>query len=192
MKKFTILAAVFCAMFATASFAGMDGKAFKKDMTPEQKAEMHEMKMKKCMEMGKSEEVCKEKMANFKKDGKKMTAEEKADWVAKKEKMANMTDEEKAEFKAKMDDKKDKANKKGKEGQAKAKDKAREGKDIADKKAMKHKEGATDKKSELKKALDETEEEVTETYDEVRDEFSEPKPATEEKKPGFLNKLKFW
>ena len=102
MKKLSILAAMFGILFITAPGATAEGcKKNLKDMTPEQKAEWKqkkEEKLKKCTEMGKSEEECKQKMIG-KKTGKSDDAKQK--WKGKKE---GKSEEAKQEWKEKMND----------------------------------------------------------------------------------------
>jgi len=95
MKKLLTAAALIGVMFASASFAECPGKKHKnrENMTTEQKAEFRQKKLERCVERGKSREECQKKMEQKKERMANMTAEERA---AKREKRANMTDEERA------------------------------------------------------------------------------------------------
>ncbi|MCL1785810.1 MAG: hypothetical protein FWG39_01505 [Alphaproteobacteria bacterium] len=111
MKKLLTFTAVFGMMFMAAANAN-EGKKWA-EMTPEQKAEMKQKKMEKCMEKGKSSEECKKVMMNKKEKGcpdaakndkdecpkkARMTEEERAAW---REKKASMTDQERAAWQEK-------------------------------------------------------------------------------------------
>jgi len=120
MKKLSILAAMFGILFLAAPAANAEGgkKSFK-DMTPEQKAEwkqQKEDKIKKCTEMGKSEEECAQKMKDkMKGKMKDKTGKSEEDMQKWKEKMNKCTEAGKSKEECKEKMMKVKKNKEGKE-----------------------------------------------------------------------------
>jgi len=87
MKKISILAGVFGILFATQTFANND-KAGKDwgNITEEQKAEFKQKKeerLQKCMETGKSQEECTQKMKEKMKAKKGKFKEGKQEWKEK-------------------------------------------------------------------------------------------------------------